>query len=162
LSNQSTLSIQLHQEKTTVSYLSSLLRVLQAAIREVARGNDITRQMLDESPQPQLILSKMGVDEGLTLFLTFALPLDSTPLDELSSQTFDSFLRSFAEFVKRLPQPSLWGGAAPGMSHGGLDLESQLDRRLDQVYRELRRSNSTTVNFGGRTIEIEGDRMEIG
>ena len=162
MSDQSTLSIQLHQEKTTVSYLSSLLRVLQAAIREVARGNDRTKQMLDGNPQPQLILSKIGVDDGLTLFLTFALPLDSTPLDELSSQTFDSFLRSFAEFVKRLPQPSLWGGAAPRLSHGGLELQSELDRRLDQVYRELRRSDSTTMNFGGRMIEIEGDRMEIG
>ena len=144
----------------TVSYLSSLLRVVQAAIREVARGSQNTRQMLDDSPQPQLVLSKVAADAGLTLFFTFAHPIDSTPLDELSAQTFEAFLRGFGEFVRGLPQPSLWGGAAPRPSQGAP--ESELERRLDQVYRELRRSRRATMGFGGRTVEIEGERMEIG
>ena len=143
----------------TVSYLSSLLRVVQAAVREVARGSQNTRQMLDANPQPQLVLSRVSADAGLTLFLTFAHPIDSTPLDQLSAQTFESFLRGFGEFVRGLPQPSLWGGAAPRPSQGAT--ESELERRLDQVYRELRRSHRATMSFGGRTVEIEGERMEI-
>jgi hypothetical protein len=33
---------------------------------------------------------------------------------------------------------------------------------MDQVYGELRRASKVTLTFRDRSIEIEGDRMELG
>ena len=154
------LSIELHPGSVPVSFLSSLLRVVQAAIREVARSDERTRGQFDQRPQPILVLSKLVADGELKLSLVFVNPVDSTPVRLLSDRTFVAFLDRFSEFVKGLPQPGLWGGAArrPAPGH----FESELDRRMDQLYREIRRSMRATLRFKNRAIEIEGDRMEIG
>ena len=154
------LTVELRPGSVPVSFLSSLLRVLQAALREVARSDEGTRGQFDQRPQPILVLSKLVADGELGLSLVFVNPVDSTPIGPLSDRTFVAFLDRFSEFVKGLPQPGLWGGAArrPAPGH----FESELDRRLDQLYREVRRSTKATLMFKNRTIEIEGDRMEIG
>lgn len=154
------LAIRLHLDRVHVSYVSALLRVVQAALREVAQSDDEARQRFDRRPQPVLLLTSVATDGGLTLGFAFADPLDSRPLEDLSARTFSGFLEQFSGFVKSLPQPSLWGGAARRPS--GRPHESDLAMRMDQVYGELRRSPRATLSFGGRTIEIEGDRMEIG
>lgn len=151
------LAIELDPGHVPVSYLSSLLRVVQAALREVAMSNELTRPQFARRPQPVLLVPSIMSNGDLTLQVTFS--RDSTPLRELSSQIFNAFLDRFSEFVRGLPQRGLWGGASyrPSKSH----FESEVMRRMDQVYRELRRSPKVTVRFQGRSIEIEGDRMEI-
>ena len=139
---QDILSIQLHSSHLPVSYVSSLLRVVQAAIREVAMSDEATRQEFDRRPQPRLLLA--GV---------------ASPLEGLSSRAFAAFLHRFEEFVKTLPQPGLWGGGARRRTQSSDDSAST--RRMDQVYLELRRSPKVTIRFRDRLIEIEGDRMEI-
>ena len=152
------LAIRLEPGNVSVSFLSSLLRVVQATLREVARSEEDTRREFDQRPQPMLLLSRLVADSELTLHVVFVDPTGSTPLRELSAQTFDAFLDRFSEFVKGLPQPGLWGGARI-QSRGRP--ESGLAKRMDQLYRELRRSPKVTMRFKGRSIEIEGDRMEI-
>ena len=153
------LSIELRQGSVSVSYLSSLLRLVQAALREVALSGDGTRERFDRQPQPILVLSRLSSQDGLTLQMTFVDPIDGTPLEELSSRTFDAFLDSLGRFVMSLPQPGLWGGAARRSPQP--PFESGLSERMDQVYAELRRSSKVTLRFQTRSIEIEGDRMEI-
>ena len=156
--DQEPLAIQVSAGNLRVSYVSSLLRVVQAALREVARGEEHTRAQFDRRPQPVLVLSRLIIDGDLRLQFTFADPTDSTPLEELSAKAFGAFLDRFSEYVRSLPQPSLWGGAA--FRPPRRPFESELSRRMDQVYREIRRSPRATIRFGGRVIEIEGDRME--
>jgi len=153
------LSVRLDPGGVSVSYLSSLLRVLQAALREVARDNDQTRRHFDSKQQPVLMVGGVRAGDGLTLDLTFADPLDSSALEALSSHTFNAFLDKLGEYVRKLPQPGLWGGAArrPPL----WQLETDLARRMDQVYVELRRIPKVTVSYQDRAIEVEGDRMEI-
>jgi hypothetical protein len=143
----------------SVSYLSSLLRVLQAALRDVASSEDDIRQQFDWRPQPMLVLSSQTAAGCLMFLFTFADAMDSKPLQDISSRTFNVFLDRFGEFIRGLPQPGLWGGAARGSPKRPFD--SQVARRMDQVYRELRRSPKATLRFQSRAIEIEGDRLEI-
>lgn len=157
--DQDMLTIQVCINQIPVSYLSSLLRVLQAALREVAQSDDRTRRQFDQRPQPVLLLAMLTGDGGPTLHFIFADPHNSMPLKQLSAQTFNSFLDRFAEFVRCLPQPGLWGGAARRPQQR--PPESELTRRMDQVHRELRRSPMATMRFRGRSIEVEGDRMAI-
>ena len=158
-SDQDALAIELAAGAIPVSYLSSLLRVVQACLREVARSDDGTRRHFERQPQPMLVLAGMDSDSGITVKFVFTDPLGETPLEELSSRTFNAFLDRLSEFVRELPQPGLWGGAALIPPHA--PFKTELSRRMDQMYRELRRSSRVTLRFGGRSIEIEGDRMEI-
>ena len=158
-SDEDLLSIELGPAETSVSYLSSLLRVVQAALREVARGSDELRPLFDRTAQPMLVVSRVRANGGLRLFLTFTDPGESRPMGDLSARTFDAFLDNLGAFVKELPQPSLWGGAS--RRRAPRSNQSALAIRMDQVYQELRRSPRATLGFRGRTIEIEGDRMVI-
>ena len=153
------LAVRLDNENVPVSYMSSLLRVVQAVLREVARSVEGPGSRFVQSPQPILVLSRLSTDGDLVLSFTFVDPLDYAPLEDLSDDTFAALLDRFAEFVRGLPQPSLWGGAAPRPS--GRPYESELARRMAQLHRELRRSPRAILAHRTRTLEIEGDRMEL-
>ncbi len=142
-----------------VSYLSSLLRVVQAAVREVATDDTSVRSAFDQAPQPVLFVSGVASNGTIAIELTFVDPEDNTPMEDVSSRAFGAFLDRFIEFVTSLPQPGLWGGTPHRMPRQAYS--SQLTRRMDQVHRELRRSPKVALRVGGRYVEIEGDRMEI-
>ncbi len=173
------LEITVHGRRLPVSYLSSLLRVVQAAVREVARHAEGSRDAFAELPQPVLHMvvqsygqlakpsNRVGAaantrdaDEGsLTLHFSFADPVDSTTLSELSSAAFEAFAEQMVQMLKGLPQRGLWGQPTGGAQAGSYD--SEVYRRLDQVRLEMRRFSKATLSSGGHVISFEGDRMNI-
>ena len=153
------LEIAVDSRHLPVSYLSSLLRVVQAALREVARRADDTRDLFEQQPQPVLHLAVGHMEEELTLHFSFADPVDSSPLPQLSSVAFNAFVDQFTELLKGLPQRGLWGESVGGARAGRYD--SEVYRRLDQVRLEMRRFSKARLSFGRQTISFEGDRMEI-
>ena len=157
--DQDLLSISIESRRVPVSYLSSLLRVVQVALREVASTDDETLRRFSERPQPVLLLSNVTGGGDLTLRFVFVDPADSKLLLELSSRVFSALLDRFSGFVKALPQPSLWGGAARRPT--ARPFESELAMRMDQLYREFRRSSRVTMSFRTRTIRVEGEHMEV-
>ena len=158
--DQALLTIRLQPSHVSVSYLSSLLRLVQAALREVARSEDVTRAHFDRNPQPILQLYRLETGSDLTMYFSFIESATGEPLRELSSQTFGMLVTRFSSFVRELPQPGLWGGPANRPTKH--TFKDNLTKRMDQLYRELRRSPKTTLSAQGRIIEIEGDRLEIG
>ena len=133
------LEITVHGRRLPVSYLSSLLRVVQAAVREVARHAEGSRDAFAELPQPVLHMvvqsyehepagqlakpsnhvaaaaNTRDADEGgLTLHFSFADPVDSTTLSELSSAAFEAFAEQMVQMLKGLPQRGLWGQPTAG------------------------------------------------
>ena len=153
------LEIALDSHDLHVSHLSSLLRVVQAVLREVARSGDDTRQAFSKRPQPMLLVSTCVAEGSLVLRFAFADPSDSAPLTELSSLTFGQCLELFARFLKELPQPGLWG--VPVRSGRRQRHESDIMRRMDHLHVELRRFRSVRVGFDRHAVTFEGDRMEI-
>ena len=153
------LEVRLRNENVPVSYLSSLLRVVQVALREVARNVEGPSRRFEQSPQPVLVLSRLAAGGDLVLGFTFVDPIEDTALEDLSDETFEALLSRFAEFIRGLPQPGLWGGAARRRSSS--PLESDLARRMDQLHRELRRSPRAVLTHRGRSVAVEGDLMEF-
>lgn len=152
------LSVSLEPASLSVSYVSGLLRELQVALREVALNTEGARREFEKRPQPMLLLwGPLG--GGTDMRFVFVAENGSTPLEDLSARVFDAFLDRFMEYVGALPQPTLWGGAAPRPANK--DFESEVTRRMDETYRELKRADKAVLRFGNRTIEIEGDRLEI-
>ncbi len=152
------LAVRLDFSTLSVSYLSSLLRVLQAAIREVARSVEDGRDRFDQLPQPVLVICQLEGGDDLILHLVF-MDADGGGLHtELSSTVFGAFMDELGEFIRGLPQPGLWG--RPALRPPEPDA-LELSKRMDQVYRELHRSSKSAISFRGHTIEIEGDRLEM-
>ena len=153
------LEIALRSEHLPVSYVSSLLRVLQATLREVGKDNDETRAVFSNQPWPSLVMSSRVTKDEWILQLMFTEPRTATPMYEVSSQTFEAFLEHFRQFLKNLPQPGLWGKSmaiAPNEPY-----ESEVIRRMDGLRQELRRFTKAIVSFRGQIIAIEGDQLQI-
>ena len=153
------LEIALDRRDLPVSGVSSLLRVLQASLREVARGDDGIRHWFSRQPQPVLHMSADIAEEDLVLRFAFVDPADSTPLTRLSSDAFSAFFSQFSQLLKGLPQRGLWGESVGGARRR--DYPTEVARRLDQVRLELRRFPRGRVVCGRATIQFEGDRMQI-
>ena len=152
------LGIQIEQSEVPVSYMSSLLRVLQAALREVALNTEVAREQFNQQPQPILVMTRISSQASINIQFSFNDPLNHEPIPGLSSLIFNSFLDRLGEYVMSLPQPSLWGGAARSSPNS---LDSEVSRRMDQIYAEVRRAPKVLLMFHGRTLEIEGSRLEI-
>ena len=144
-----------------VSYVSSTLRVMQAAVREVARSVEDGGSLFEGQPQPVLLLdADMSADSELCFNLYFADPADDTPMPKLSSQAFAPFMQEFGEVLKGMPQRGLWGWMTrrPGPRAFG----SEAARRLDELRVELRHFKRATLRHGDHSIIFDSDQMEIG
>ena len=153
------LEITLDRRNLPVSSLSSLLRVLQAALRELARRSDSTRGLFAEPPLPVLRLSAGTSDDDLVLSFVFDHPGEGGPMRELSEAVFSQLMSSLGEFIKALPQKGLWGQSVAGSRPQRYDSEAA--RRLDELRIELRRFPRARLRYGQRSILFEGERMEI-
>ncbi|MDA1348151.1 MAG: hypothetical protein O3A47_04685 [Chloroflexi bacterium] len=142
-----------------VSNVSSLLRIFQAALREVARGVDSASDPFAEPPYPALRMKTASADGALVLSFGFFDPVDSSPMTDLSERTCRIFMDRLGEVIKRLPQRGLWGDSVAGPQDATDD--SPIGKRLDQLRAELRRFGKARVSFASRTISFEGDRMEL-
>ena len=154
------MELTLGSSELPVSNLSSMLRVVQAALREVARGHDDTRQQFSESTQPVLKVSSHITEGNLALRFTFADPTDSSPLPNLSSVAFSAFVDRLSQHIQELPQQrDLWGASVGGPHR---DHDSEIARRLNQVCNQMRRFPKATLSFDDRTIRFERDQTEFG
>lgn len=153
------LEISLGRRGWSVSALSSLLRVLQAALREFARSTDRTRELFIEPSRPLLRASAGVSDDDLVLSFSFEVPGESEASDELSRIAFDRLMSGLSDFIKVLPQKGLWGETVA--SPGAPRQDSATSRRLDELRMELRRFPRVRLRHGARSILFEGDRMEI-
>ncbi len=153
------LTIEIGEGTVSVSYVSSLLRIVQAALREVALNTGGAREHFEGRPQPLLAMPALAGGESLTMSFVFVDPGDGSPMEDLSAATFGSFLDRLQAYVTSLPQPSLFGGASRRPTR---EAGTEVDRRMDQVYAELRRASRVTLRHRGRSLAFEGDRLEVG
>ncbi len=143
-----------------VSAMSSLLRVIQAAVRESARDDAAARGLFEEPVAPSLYVTFAPGEGGSSeLRFHFEMPDGSDLADEAASNAFSVFVTDLADRVKGLPQPGLWGGAIGGATRS--QDETAVARRMGEVYAELRRLPSSVLSFGGREICVDGERVEL-
>lgn len=154
------LTLSLDGTSLPVSYISSTLRVIQAALRDFARSVEGGEALFGGQPQPVLLLDAAASDESDLVFaLYFADPDNDTPMPELSAQAFKAFIVSFGKMLKRMPQRDLWGVMSSGSGASRFDTET--DRRLNELRTELRHFGRAVLRYGGRSITFDGDQLEI-
>ena len=146
--------------------MSSLLRVMQAALREAARRTSAGAQSFAEKPEPILMVTATsggpGEDTPLELALSFVDASTRRPLAELSQAGFDAFLDIVEKLLKSQPRRTLWGQPAglPRGEHspgGG----SELDGRVARAWGELSRFSNVSLELGKRRIDLSAYSIEI-
>ena len=154
------LTLALDAASLPVSYVSSTLRVIQAALRDFARGVEGGESLFGGQPQPVLLLDAAARGESEMVFeLYFADPDDDAPMPELSARAFEAFIIGFGRMLKRMPQRDLWGAMSSGA--GAPRFESETDRRLNELRTELRHFRRAVLGYGSRSITFDGDQLEI-
>ena len=154
------ITLALDAESLPVSYVSSTLRVMQAALRDFARSVEGGEALFGGQPQPLLLLDAAMSDESELVFrLYFADPDDDAPMPELSAQAFKAFIVSFGKMLKRMPQRDLWGVMSSGS--GAPRFDNETDRRLNELRTELRHFGRAVLRHGTRSITFDGDQLEI-
>ena len=140
--NSNFIGISIPVRTLQVSYASNLLRVIQAAIRELAQSSNQTNQLLSEKPSP--VLSSI---------ITF-----SDDLSELTEEIGKMFLNSFREFLSGNSQSSLFGFNVP---ENRSQHDSSLHKRYSQVSGLLKRYPGTSLSHSGVSITFTKDGFGV-
>ena len=153
------LLLTVRSDRQRVSHVSSTLRVIQAAVREVARGVEQSSPLFEGRGQPLLLVdASASADSGLTMSFYFADSNDA-PMRELSEQVLGAFMDEFARVLASRSQLGLWGRTARGSGPTGL--ESDIALRLDELKVLLRRFGNASLSLGDRSITFDGDTLVI-
>lgn len=152
------LKISLDSATQSVSAMSSLLRVMQAALRESARGTPEGAGPFAEKPEPILLVTTDSGSDGKGLELKFAFADAATrrPIDALSDAGFANFLDSVESLLKSQPRLTLWGGPARLSSKG-----NETADRIALAWQELSRLPNVSLELGDRRIEVSESSIEI-
>ena len=153
------LNLYIYEKDLSVSYISSLLRTLQAAIREIAISYGTIQNDFKEEKKHTLVISNLNFDTAFKFEMIFVDVLERKFNQNLSMKVFDKFVLEFISFIRTLPQPGLWGDASP--KSWDSKSKSDIEIRMYQVYRELKRCNKVIIESGAKKIEIDGERLQL-
>jgi hypothetical protein len=154
------LNMCIYEKNLSVSYISSLLRTLQAAIREIAISDVDVQNFFNEEKKPALVISNLAFQDAFELEMIFIDGVERKFNENLSRYVFDKFVVEFISFVRTLPQPGLWGDASS--KSWDSKTKSDVEIRMYQIYRELKRCTKVIIKSGAKKIEIDGERLQLG
>ena len=155
----STLSLCLLGAAQPVSAVSSILRTLQAAIRDAAHTRPQVLAALQTRPLPILLVFPTSLsksDKAIAFNLCFADPNTQTPISEISIAVFRSFMDAMDLAIKTMPQQTLWGHAVrlPGTT------DTSPSRRIAALLAELGRFPYAIIKFDNRRVTAHNGLLE--
>lgn len=156
-SNEFALSVRIRASSLHVSTLSSLLRTLQAAVRDAAQGSEAGKRMLAAQPAPVLAVDTAAAAGGpVTLSFRFT-DADGGTLHELNGAAFGAFMSGLEAALKVSPQRAMWGRPVRPLVRSAAESE-----RLRLFLEDLVRLGDVTISAGRRQIVIAEGRVESG
>lgn len=156
-SSESALTLGIGSAGLHVSTLSSLLRTLQAAVRDATQGSEAGRRLLAAQPAPVLTVEIPATAGGpLLLSFSFTGPEGGT-LHELNTTAFGAFLSGLEAALQVTPQQTMWGRPVRPLIRSAAENE-----RLRLFLEDLVRLGDVTISAGARQIVIREGRVEGG
>ena len=151
------LTIKLPTESVPVSYLSNLLRVVQAALRETASSTDDTLSTMSTNPAP-LLFSSFDRHNGITTaFMYFGDANDNRLMEEFTKPVVHRFLEGLNEFLNGNAQSSLWGYT---VSEQRNSYGKDSDVRYAQVTKVMKKLSPSSLSSDSRCITFTEDGFE--
>lgn len=154
--DDSALTLRIVRGPHHVSTLSSLLRSLQAAVREAAADTDAGAAFRDRSGPSLMAEIDAHPDGGAAVRFRFV-NADGSPAPGVSSSSFAAFLSRVETALATLPQRTLWGTTVRmgGSSPAGSE-------RIRQFLEDLTRLEDASVEIGRRRIELREGALWVG
>lgn len=156
------LVIELTPASQSVSAVSSLLREVQAALREAARTVPDTARMFEGDQSPALTVRFTGAASGVSMQFAFVDAATRAPLARVSDAVATRFMRALEDVLKQRPRRTLWGQQATVALRKSRDgSRDPVAERAAVVLAELGRAHAASVAAVGRRIQLQGDTAEI-
>ncbi len=152
------LTIKLPTESVQVSYLSNLLRIVQAALRETASSTDDTMSTMSTNPAP-LLFSSLDRHNGITTILMYFGDVnDNRLIEEFSKLVVHRFIEGLNEFLNGNAQSSLWGYK---VSEQRTSYRKDSDVRYAQVTKMMKKMFVSSLSSDSRCITFTEDGFEV-
>ena len=152
------LTIKLPIESVPVSYLSNLLRVVQAALRETASSTDDTLSTMSTNPAP-LLFSSFDRHNGITTVLMyFGGANDNKLIEKFTKLVVHRFLEGLNEFLNGNAQSSLWGYT---VSEQRASYGKDSDVRYAQVTKVMKKLSASSLSSDSRCITFTENGFEV-
>ena len=141
-------------EAIKVSGFSSLLRSLQAAVRDAVGGP----LLLDDYSQrlgPFLVTSVVNTGASNTSLRFWFADNDNQPLWDTTRTAFNRFFRQFEVALQKGNQRTFWGTPAYAMS------AEEDDNRMNRFIANLRTFGSVTLTYDKNVVELRNGAIDL-
>ena len=145
-------------ESFAVSYFSNLLRVIQAAIRELASTFESLKEISDENLRSVLHFTPFTKNGELVLQFSFLHLERDVEMEEFTSIIAPVFFDELLTYLRGNAQTDLWGNISPVEN---LTLSDSMKGRFDRVRKELRRIPGASIGVNNRTIVFSENTFKV-
>ena len=152
------IELMLPVESFAVSYFSNLLRIIQVAIRELARTFESTYGISHENLQSVLHFTPVSKNGELILQFSFLHPEGGIGMEKFTSGIATVFFDELLTYLRGNAQTDLWGNISPVENHA---LSDSMKIRFDRVRKELRRIPGASISVNNRTIVFSEDTFKV-
>lgn len=141
-----------------VSYFSNLLRIIQVAIRELAKTFESAYEVSDEDLQSILHFSPVIENGELILRFSFRHLESRAEADKFTSGISTVFFDELLTYLSGNAQTDLWGNISPIANHA---LSDSMKTRFDRIRKELRRIPGSSISVNNRAIVFSEDTFKV-
>ena len=146
--------LEIANDTVKVSGFSSLLRSLQAAIRDVVGGT----LLLDDYSQrhgPFLVTSIAGSSDARIVLQFWFADHENRPLWDTTHNAFQRFLREFEVALQRGNQRTFWGTPATAIVAG------DYDDRMSRFIATLRTFGTATITYRNSVVNLQNGAIDL-
>ena len=152
------LEISLPSESISVSYLSNLLRVMQAALRETAVHSEDTSETMLRGDPPVLCQTIRTYESQTCISMYFTNRQEDEHLIDFTGLVVDTFVDGIHDFLNGNAQTSLWGFP---VADSRSDKDTPLTKRYRQVIRAMKRMSGASLSSGSLSIVFKDDAFGV-
>ena len=148
------MTLEIASEAIKVSGFSSLLRSLQAAVRDAVGGP----LMLDDYSQrlgPFLVTSLVNNGESNTTLQFWFADNSNQPLWDTTRTAFNRFFREFEVALQKGNQRTFWGTPAYAMG------ATEHDNRMNRFIANLRTFGSATLTYNSNIVKLRNGAIDL-
>lgn len=148
------MTLEIANDAIKVSGFSSLLRSLQAAVRDAVGGP----LLLDDYSQrlgPFLVTSVVNTGESNTTLQFWFADKHNQPLWDTTRTAFNRFFREFEVALQKGNQRTFWGTPAYAIS------APEDDNRMNRFIANLRTFGSATLTYDKNIVELRNGAIDL-
>ncbi len=152
------LKVSLPSESISVSYLSNLLRVMQAALRETAVQSEDTSDTMEGGESPVLCQTISTLDNHTCILMYFTNRHENANLIDFTALVVTTFVNGLNNFLNGNAQTSLWGFA---VADNRSSKDTPLTKRYRQVVKTMKRMSGASLSSGTLSIVFKDDTFGV-